>query len=254
VSARDEVLRKVAKLLRLAERGGTPGETAAAAAQAQAMLDKHGLDRAALDLSDETAGEPIMDSGKAGAPLGEIGRSRWRGVLAIRLGRMHACESYSSGGQLHLVGRPTNAEAVRYLYAWLAGEVERLTDRHGRGLGVTWRANFALGAVQTIAERLAAQRAETDAAARAEHAPVPIGGLFAEAEQAEQSVALVRVNAAIARRETEYAEVRAHAWASLNLRSVHSSARVDNGARSAGREAGKSVRLTSARRALAGRQ
>jgi hypothetical protein len=139
------------------------------------------------------------------------------------------------GRSIEIVGRPSQVETVRYLYGWLAGEVSRLVDSHGRGLGVVWRREFCEGAAQELGERLKEQRRATVAAYRAEATPQP--------------GALVLVERAIAKIDAEAGSVAA--WAKAKHRLVTNSGggyRQHNGtARQAGRDAARGVSLGGAR-------
>ncbi len=244
------VLQKVQKLLRLST-SSNANEAALAAAKAQELIDKHQLAQALLDLdsAEPVRGlddEPIVDFCKAGAPLDAPTRlDRWRGVLAGTIARANACKIYYHGSEIALVGRPSDAETVRYLYGYLSREVERLTTEEGQGMGRSWRNNFRLGVVDTIADKIREQRHDFEKHARA-------------AAKAENSTALVRVNQALAKIEER--RVAVDDWVKSNLKLYsrsESASQYNPNARARGRQAGKSIivngsrgRLTSAAKKL----
>lgn len=235
------VLDKVRKLLRLAE-SPNANEAAAAAAKAQSLIDEHNLSAALLSLDEgATDDEDIEDFSRKGAPLDEQPvLHRWRLSLASAVARANGCRVYFSGGSIALVGRPSDAETTRYLFGYLAREVERLCDKEGRGCGRTWRNNYRLGVVDTIANKLYAERQKFVSEQRA------------VAAAAADTQALVRVNQALEVVEKRGKDVSA--WMKQNLKlyaGSSSSARYDNSAREAGRKAGRSIVINRARGAIA---
>lgn len=154
------VLDRVRKLLALATSPNVH-EAALAAAQAQALIDRHRLD--AL-LADEVAA-PITDG--ADEPLERARRPRkWRSVLASALAEANGCLAWSAqrGGEteLYVLGRAEDRAAVVVLWAWLAPRIEWLSATHGAGKDRAWHEAFRIGAVETVVQRLrgAAPRSE----------------------------------------------------------------------------------------------
>lgn len=233
------VLDKVRKLLRLAE-SPNANEAAAAAAKAQNLIDEHNLSAALLSLDEGQSDddEDIEDFNAKGAPLdSQPVLHRWRLSLASAVTRANGCRVYITGGSIAIVGRPSDAETSRYLFAYLAHEVERLCEKDGRGCGRTWRNNYRLGVVDTISQKL-----------HAEHKK------FVEEKRklAGSTQALVRVNQAIAKVEKRGEDVSA--WMKKNLRlyaGSGSSSRYDGSAREAGRRAGRSIVINRAKGAIA---
>lgn len=237
------VIDKVRKLLRLAE-SPNANEAAAAAAKAQSLIDEHNLSTAllALDGAENTQpDEEIEDFGAKGAPLdAQPVLHRWRATLAGTIARANSCRIYNNHGSLALVGRPSDAETVRYLFAYLAREVERLCEKDGRGCGRTWRNNYRLGVVDTIMRKLHAERVRFKEEQR------KLAGASMDSQ------ALVRLNQALVKVEKRGDDVQA--WIKQNLKLVAgsgSSGRYNGGAREAGRKAGESIRIARAKGALA---
>ena len=225
------IIDKVRKLLRLAE-SPNAHEAALAAAKAQTLIDEHNLTASLLSLDTATPeqDEPIEDFQKKGAPLDERGRDVWKSHLASAISRANACRIYLQGGQIALVGRPSDAAAVRYLYAYLSREVERLCEKDGRGCGRTWRNNYRLGVVDTISRKLREERER----------------FKREAQKAVESntQALVRMNTALAKVEQRSIATADWVKANLKLRSYSgSSAAYNPNARNVGRKAGESIRV-----------
>lgn len=235
------ILAKVHKLLRLSQ-SSNANEAALAASKAQELIDRHQLTQAMLALDEGTPSiddEPIQTF--TDAPLDAPARlDRWRASLAMAIARYNAVKIYCNGPRLMLIGRPSDAETVRYLYGWLAREVERLVASSGAGKGRVWRNNFRLGVVETIATKLRAQHDAVLASVRA--------------EAAGESMALVRVEQAIATVNARAMAVAEWQRANFKLHAGRASygSRYDSGAREAGRRAGQSISVGGSRRGLSG--
>jgi hypothetical protein len=235
-----EALEKAAKLLRLAQ-SSNPHEAALAASRAQEIMDRFKL------TSDAVAGvggeirseEPIRNF--AEDPL-ESGSKidRWRAWLAMEVAKANQCKVYGGRG-LFLIGRASDVTSVRYLYAWLTREIERLAARDCAGNGRTYWNNYRLGAVETVVRRLKESQAETVRAVKAE--ALESGG--------ERALILVETSArALAERA-----VAVEQWAKANMNLVRGSgsrSTFHSGAREAGRRAGAEVRMSGARGSLNG--
>lgn len=152
------ILDKVRKLRNLAAGASTLAEAEAAAAQAEAIIARYrldeaqiGLDGAAVPTDVEAAEEPLYSSGR---PNGEL----WRESFANLLAEHYGCAVYStrdSNGHsvIRIVGRDSDVTIVRYMFAWLTTEIERLSlSEWGRSA----RHSFRMGAVVGLADTLEA--------------------------------------------------------------------------------------------------
>lgn len=237
------VVAKVQKLLRLST-SNNPNEAALAAAKAQELIDRYQLTQTmlAVEAGDPRQGlddEPIINF--ADAPLDSPKQlDRWRTTLAMILARRNACKIWRLGPKLMIVGRPSDAETVRYVYGWLSGEVERLAVNQGAGKGRTWRNNFRLGVIDTIARKLREQERSFTRTIRMESKGNP--------------QALIRINEALSVLTERRMDVAR--WTRQNMKLYASSggggATYDESARRAGRRAGEMINVTSARRSLEG--
>jgi hypothetical protein len=236
----DTLISKVRKLLQLST-SSNANEAALAAAKAQELIDRHNLSATMLALEDaapvDTLDEPIQDFYTAGAPLDSQKTAQtWRGRLAVTISRLNGCRVYTAGGDIALVGRPTDAETVRYLYGYITREIERLTNEFGKGMGTSWRNNFRLGAVQGVKSKLYESRKTFEATVRAE---------------ASSTMALMRVDRALARIEQHGETVER--WTKENLKLYkRSEQRVNHDARAreTGRQAGRTINVNAAKGAL----
>lgn len=224
-----EAIQKAAKLLRLAT-SSNPHEAALAASRAQEIIDRHNLDAAGLEgLADQPSAEPIRNF--FDDPLDAAKSDRWRCGLALVLAEANQCKVILHGGRLCLIGRPSDVSTIRYFYAMLCAEVERIASAQCAGNGRTFWNNFRLGMVETIGQRLKVQKAATVEAVRAEAASNPYA-----LQIVEKSVAVIQQRA-----------VEVEKWTKQNvpnLRAGRSSRTTyDGDARAQGRAAGHNVRL-----------
>lgn len=192
-----EAVEKVQKLLSLSAGTNNPAEAALAAARAQEIMDRHRIESSMLVEDDDADDEDIRDfssvaEGHLDPDIG-AGITTWLSYLAQAVAKQNACRifhQHSRGRRTtEIVGRPSDVATVRYLYAYLRRECERLVNRDGAGMGRTWRNNFLIGCVTTIKAKLAAHKETVVQQIRSE------------------SLALIKVDAALARIETRAIQV-----------------------------------------------
>jgi hypothetical protein len=147
------VIAKVQKLLRLAK-SDNANEAANAAAAADRLIQEHGLAQAQLEADGVSPAEAVAESD---APLVEWSgrRPAWQYRLVIGLVTHYDCASYTrdygTAQQSCIVGRASDVEATRYMYAWLVVEIERLAQTEkGCGRGRAWLNSYRHGAVQGV--------------------------------------------------------------------------------------------------------
>lgn len=151
------VLEKVAKLRALAAGAGTQAEAEAAAAQAAALIAKYQI--AESEVETFSRPEEMAEGDNLWSSTGR--NERWRSLLACGLGEDYGCavvySTSDSGVVYRIVGRPSDVEIVRYMFAWLSAEILRLADRE-RGLAA--RNGFRLGAVAGVLRAMRRTRGE----------------------------------------------------------------------------------------------
>ena len=151
------VLERIRKLQRLA-RSANEHEAALAAAKMQELLFKHNLSVEAL----RDPSEYIEDQRHVGGRV-------WARRLMVSICKNNFCEPLHStwGGEIFIVGRRENVNAVNEMFEYLVREVDRLARSayadYKRSTpwpesGRSWCAAFRSGAVVTISARLRAQR------------------------------------------------------------------------------------------------
>jgi len=136
----------------------------------------------------------------------------WKAVLADGLAKANGCRTYNerrrSGTAISIVGPESRVAAVRYLYLYLCAEIERLAKQYA-GFGRAWLHAWRVGCATMISQRLhaACEEAREEALRNAGTAD-------------QRGVALVRVNAGLARLDAQNAAVEAWVEANLKLKSV----------------------------------
>ena len=237
------LLGKVRKLLQLAT-SSNQHEAAMAAAKAQTLIDENNLADALLQLDGaaEAPEEPIIDFGSREA-LDDTSPGkliRWRTALASRLCQVNGCRLWRDSGVLHIVGRPSDVSAVRYLYGYLSHEVERLAKVNGSGCGRTWLNNYRLGCVDAINHRLQEQHRKFAADRR---------NLVCGNPQA-----LMRIDNALAKVERKGEEVQRFMEREMGIkfkvRKPLSQGRAIQSARSQGQRDGKTIAINAAKGGL----
>lgn len=166
------VIDKIQALKRLSENASaTPAEAASAAARIQELLIKHKLSEADIGLGDEEEIKRHED------PLWQSKNySRWRSALASGIAHLNACRvlrsKTNSGTKFSIVGKATDVEVVRHLFAYVVREIERhartyLSVSSGRPNAKMRGSSYRLGFVDSVLSKLEAQKNQTRAEAEA---------------------------------------------------------------------------------------
>jgi hypothetical protein len=184
----NDLLERVEKLLRLATSNNVH-EAAQAMARAQALIERHRLD----DVLRARADDPVIDD--RDHPLDASRRLRdWKIALAAVLADANAATSYlldrgrgkEGSKAIILVGRRSDLDAVRALYAWYVPRIEALTLLHARpgpSVDRAWARGFRFGAVDALADALSKVNADI----AAEPGLVPSGAAARRAERASEA-------------------------------------------------------------------
>jgi hypothetical protein len=200
----EEALRKAMSCLRLAERAGTPDEAAVAAAKAQKIIDDYKLDISNLEFDSEQLKEDkeeVKDFGYAD-PLDDVKYGNYRESWTLRLASIVAhhnqCairyqKKQDKGIRIRAVGRPSDVQALRYLYSFFRRQIEELTAQNCKGNSSTFKGEFCVGCIETLSKKLDEQ---------AEATVTEVKERYAGDEKA-----LVRVNQAVSRLEKRKEDV-----------------------------------------------
>lgn len=164
--------------LRALSQSSNVNEAAAAAAAADRLISKHRISEAEIAIANRAADLPAEEDQFV---LYETARViRWKQSLAMLLSKHYGCAVWndcvfgaSDGGRkisrLRMVGLKSDMEIVRYMFAWLTTEIERLSKSHCAGRGHIYSQSYCEGAVSGIKaqldlvkqeERLAASKSE----------------------------------------------------------------------------------------------
>ena len=160
----ESILGRVKKLLALATSSNVH-EAAAAAATAQALINRHRLSSLLAGISDDPD-DPIGDG--RDAPL-EVARRfrRWKLFLATGLaienGGLAWSEDVDGETRLCFCGYSADRAAVQAVWSSLVLRIEWLSATHGPGRTRQWHEAFRIGAAEVIVERMAAGEILIDA-------------------------------------------------------------------------------------------
>jgi hypothetical protein len=195
-----QAVAKVAALLELARnRAASPNEAAVAAAQAQAIMERHRLEQAEVDAhrARGSIGEEALWSG-ARVPA-------WLLRLATGIAEANSCHvllarapcrgsSQSrrrSIARFLIIGSSSNVAVVRYLLAFVRHEIDRLTQ-HACHIGVISGRiatnNYRHGVVAGVLDTIQQERSRQQANFAAKHGPGAIVSLNAEALRVQRYV------------------------------------------------------------------
>lgn len=158
------VLSKIKKLLALST-SSNPNEAALAAAKAQELLMIHNLTLSQVEAQGE---EKYCEA------FVKTGSRVWQRLLLTVIARNNFCESIYDPRMKSavLIGEPHNQEVVIYLHKHLVGQLETMAATAYKLSGTrvhakSWLDSFYIGAVNSIHERLEAQKREMEAASNA---------------------------------------------------------------------------------------
>jgi hypothetical protein len=242
--ADEHIVDKVRKLLELSKDPNNVNEAANAANAAQKLMSEHAISEAMVDVSpDEDEREDIeadLLHGGTGKQLGT-----WKGRLGVVMCEVNQCKCYRSGSDLRIIGRPSDANTVRYLFSYVAKRIDQLASEEARfrgNAGRTWLNNFRLGAVEEVTRRLKEADAEARRAMRQQAFQNDSNG---------SGAAIVKVDNALAKIDEQREAVNEFGRRKLGLKRGHKSrTRYDHGARKAGARAGKSIDLQGSGKGL----
>jgi hypothetical protein len=161
------IIQRIRKLRELSRKNDNEHEAAAAAAAAEKLLSEHQIEEAELEVEEGPMGGELIEERAASEGPRLV---YWKSYLLGAIGKLHGCShcyehvkgKAGKGPPKYtplLYGRPEDVAIVKELYAWLVSEIQRLTDRVGRGRGREWRDSYRMGCQYGIAHAMkAAQR------------------------------------------------------------------------------------------------
>lgn len=158
------VIEKVQKLLALSKSANAHEATNAAAA-ANKLIDAYRLSEHDLAI-DNAESDPIIEDDSYIYETGRI--IPWKNVLihvlTTHYGVAHYIDAHYPEGRkvskFKLVGRTSDIHIVRYMFAWLIAECQRLADSQVKGRGRVVVASYCEGFVTGLASQLQTSRKE----------------------------------------------------------------------------------------------
>src|SRR5580693_4403340 len=169
----EEAIRKAMACLRLAK-SSNANEAALAAAKAQEIITRYGL---SIDDADFDTNEAAKDKEEvkyfSNDPIDDVERAHrgWALRLCSTLANLNCCRLIQSpnidgkgGKRLMVIGRGSDVQTVRYLYGYFKHEVIRLMGENTKGNSGTYKSQYCLGVVDTLGQRLQAQKKQTEKA------------------------------------------------------------------------------------------
>jgi len=256
----DKIADRIAKLLALASKAGTPEEAATAASQAQALAERHGIDQARIDAANDARSGKCTEAPIVRRDVFTFASRQcpsWIGLLSMAVTACNRCSVFQSHGAagacLTAYGREADLQVVEAMMRVIVAQIDRLCDewvaecRSDRG-GRSSRDSFRKGATHTVNARLREAVKEAQAAALGEAKKEPGGFALPAAGSGEAAVpgastALVHVTAAIATLEQVRQKAEAKMREENKLRARSASGASNAGAAAAGRKAGQRVHL-----------
>lgn len=151
-----DIISKIQKLLKLAGNAGSEAEAALAAQRAAELMAEHEVHEAqlAVDAGDKPrVAEPIE---KCFEVTKTARRVAWHMKLIGATAESYGARAYWSGGRVVLFGRLSAVQAASYTSQYLIREVERMTDRLCPSPRYTKsdRNSFRLGCAVRVAQRI----------------------------------------------------------------------------------------------------
>lgn len=149
----DEALDRLRKLLALGESDNV-NESAQAIARAQALMERFQITET-LIAQDAVNPEPEEPLRVWEEPIDRAQyMASWKSNLTWALCKPNGLYWFHRSGNIHVVGRASDAETVRYLFGYCAKEIDRLTKREAYGKGHQYCFSFRMGCVDAIREAI----------------------------------------------------------------------------------------------------
>jgi hypothetical protein len=147
----EATMRRIAKLLAIAQDGrGDPNEAAAAARMAESIMRKYQIEHADLisvelnkgaaeSFADEDVGSSLDPEGKSKESSG------WSGILAVAVAKLHDCQARfvrtaKHGKTLRFSGYAADAQMARFTYCYLVSQMVQATKAYQRECSYNVRA------------------------------------------------------------------------------------------------------------------
>lgn len=159
-----DVIAKVIKLLSLST-SSNANEAANATSAANKLIDAYRLSQADLENHSQVT-ESVVEDDEHAYVSGRV--TRWKEkllqTLASHYGAVIWNDCHYPSGRLvtrhRLVGRRSDIEVIKFLFAYISSECQRLCDLEGKGKGKVFCNSYCIGFVNGIALQLQTSRVE----------------------------------------------------------------------------------------------
>lgn len=240
----DAIKSKIEKLLRLAEKAGTEEEAATAMAMAQELMTRYKIDVSILDTenqqqikNDSIVSDFVVGDNKEQA-MGKV--ATWKCYLVGALAEANNSKYfYIPKTGIKIVGFESDVQIVKYLYPFFARQIDQLTLLNARGKGGNYCANYRLGVVYTVKEKL--MKAKNSAMQTA----------YRDAHVTNNPNALVKLDSAIADLRNKEKQVQAF-YGRLGLRNSSGQRKNNRDAFEDDRRDGQSINTNNSSRGSLG--
>lgn len=162
---KNQAVKKIKKLLELADtkRNTNLEEAAAAAAKAQSLMEKYRIEAALLkEASSRIQWKLLEDRGRP---------ENWKNFLATALAKHNGCfmvrsQNYEADGELYAVGESQDIDVIQSIYSYVVFELNKLCIKelllykttYGFYPSDNFKKSFYLGAIATVDDRLRVAR------------------------------------------------------------------------------------------------
>lgn len=166
------VIEKVQKLLALAQ-SSSAHEAAAALGAANKLIDQYRLSEHDIAV-EHNESDPIIEDDSYIYETGRV--TPWKNTLIYVLSNHYGVANFNDNyfpegrkvSRFKLVGRTSDIHIVRYMFAWLMTECQRLADAQVKGRGRVVVASYCEGFVAGLAAQLQISRKEAQQNASSE--------------------------------------------------------------------------------------
>lgn len=155
----EQIENKIRDLLKLGGGNANENEAAIAMAMAQKLAEKHRIDIATIELSNN---EPIEIVEKSDMPFIDGSRIReWKTKLLSAIVRSQGCACYfnrisgrNGSSTWYVYGRPSDVAIARQMFQWALSELEMIGALFCKGKGKHYANGWYNGAVYAISQGL----------------------------------------------------------------------------------------------------
>ena len=167
----DKLIKRVQKLLAMANDAGSPNEAAIAARRARSLMDKHSLSQS--DVEDLESGNGSFSEVRAGKSRRFM--AKWEQWLAIAVADLNDCvvrRAFSGGNktQVEFCGQEDDAAVARATFEYLVATVKRLCSqymaeqgytRYNARVGDSYKAGAARAIRENVDQTVQGRKSET---------------------------------------------------------------------------------------------